>query len=515
MDEDRTYVHLSQELGIESPEEKLDFLDANLGFDNRFYIDPFLLKNSHIPEESALFNRFEIFFQQAYKMAISVDDKLSSDELRHFLTFPEPKEINLGYSYNSNRGHGPGPKFSRMLFNFFLTDSAAKLVKEGWIYEDEKFDPDTFRVFIDRFGPDGISDITANLIMDYLIVYTQQQCDAHGLDVKSLPLNQLGLTTTTSGLIEWKGSGHADLPENPFKKGQALIFVPKRLLRSLDGETDRLTSTVVGILREDKKLTEKFSIYLSKNIDKITDDETRTVLLEDKSILKRYLSILHSANNQSYDFLEDPYQLMAIKKYYDLFSRDVSATNEDPLINHLEIIIQRFTRLMTEMDGWRYMWKDKKFTIPQLEDAFGRDFFSIAFGYTSRISDIRILPETGTKRGFVDFYIHKGNEIATIELKRLVSTTNTGDPPLPAYIHGIERQLPIYIKNTESNYGIYITAQHWTESNAGTANDNKKIEAISNKIPEIESGLKKLLPNFSKLLHFNVDVSPKKPASKY
>lgn len=510
---DKPYIHITQAFGITSSEEDLDFLDINLGFDNRFYLDPFLLKNSYVPEESALFNRFDVFFQQAYKMALSVSDSISATDLKHYLTFPEPKEINLGYSYSSNKGHGPGPNFSRMLFNFFLSNTAASLVKDREFYEDGKFDPETFRVFVDRFGPDGISDITANLIMDYLVLYTQQQCDVFDIPVRALPLNQLGVVLNGKK-IEWKGSGHANLPENPIKKGEALVFVPKRLLRSLDGETDKLARIVVGILKEDKDLSDKFSIYLSKKIEEITDDETRAVLLSEKLVLKRYFEILHKTNGQCYDFLVDPFQLMALKKYSRVFDGEIVANTKEPLMKHLEVIIGRFTRFMSEMDGWRLMWKDKTFTKPQLEDAFGRDFFAIAFGYTTLVPELKILPETGTKRGFVDFYVHKGNQMATIELKRLVSITKTGDPPIPAYVHGLTRQLPIYIDQTQSDHGIYITAQHWTESNADKDNDDKKVNELNRIVPKLEKELKEKMPGFKSLHYFNVDVSPRKPASK-
>ena len=82
----------------------------------------------------------------------------------------------------------------------------------------EKNDPALFELvglFEDNFGPDRISDMTANIIQDDILKYS--------LNIYSKILPQ-GWAGTTD-----KGSG---LPKNPFT-GEPILLVPKELLRDL------------------------------------------------------------------------------------------------------------------------------------------------------------------------------------------------------------------------------------------------------------------------------------------
>jgi hypothetical protein len=64
-DKSPTKHHVSQLFSL--PEDAdLDFFDANLAFDTPVFIDPFLLKNSRVPEEAMLFDRLGVYFRFAY-----------------------------------------------------------------------------------------------------------------------------------------------------------------------------------------------------------------------------------------------------------------------------------------------------------------------------------------------------------------------------------------------------------------------------------------------------------------
>src|SRR4030042_3208339 len=98
----RQPLHITQALGIKAKENELDFFDANLFYDSLLFVDPFLLKRSPESYERKLYNRFTQYFKIAFQKSINAKtDENSSDELLRFLSFPEPKEINLGYTKSS------------------------------------------------------------------------------------------------------------------------------------------------------------------------------------------------------------------------------------------------------------------------------------------------------------------------------------------------------------------------------------------------------------------------------
>src|SRR5690348_13564470 len=96
-------LHITQAFNIRLDEEDLDFFDANLFYDSLLFIDPFLLKRSPLTEDREFFKRLSFFFKLAYQKSITArNNEDQVQKLREFLTFKEPREINLGYTKNSN-----------------------------------------------------------------------------------------------------------------------------------------------------------------------------------------------------------------------------------------------------------------------------------------------------------------------------------------------------------------------------------------------------------------------------
>lgn len=509
-------IHFSQAYNLNVPEKNLDFFDVNLKYDSLLFIDPFLIRKSSLANEKALFERFGDFFRYAYDKSLLVnEDPNEYTNLKRLLDFHEPKEIGLGFTEKSHDGAGPGPSFANILFGFFINSSAKRLVKEEGLYPNGQFNPITLEIFIDGLGPDGLSDLTANIIMDYLISYTQEQCNLLGVPLKSLPLSQDGFDFQE---MEWRGGGYYDLPENPLKEGRAVILVPKRFLRAFEIENGHIQSKVKGILESDPSLSMRFSDFLSKKISEISIREIKELFLEEENIFKKYIELTTNEKSYNYDFEKDILKILAIKSY-SLFFNNIKITEAITSCKQLHDITIEFINIFKEhcsgADGWRDMWSFKGTVpkTPQREAVMGRIFRAMGMAYFHRIKSVTFLAEVGTGNGPVDFMVINGDCRIVIEIKRLLNSSAKGNPPIAGYIHGIERQLPNYAKLKRANYAIYVTGQHWTLSNRPNNNHDSRAREIQQLLPTIESQMKVENPDFESLNYINIDFSPHPPAS--
>ena len=510
-------LHFSQAYGITIPDDDLDFFDLNLEYDTRLFIDPFLIKKSSHENERDLFENFGLFFKHAFERSLAIKQDMNAyNDLKILLNFSEPQEIGLGYTENSHSGAGPGPSFAELLFNFFIDNTAKRLISEDDLFPDRKFNPNVFEIFNDKFGPDHLSDTTANLIMDYLITYTQSQCKELGIPLKELPLNTDGFDFKE---MEWKGGGHYSLPENLIKKGTAVILVPKRFLRALDEYDDHTKTKIKKILKMDSTLSNRFSNFLSKNNKEISIEDVRGVFLEEESIYKKYLEVLTAERINPYNFRLDFFDLLALKRVKEVFIKPPKGNSEiqdcDDLKNRTLELIEIFKENYSLSDGWKDMWVEKNGkSRPKTEPSIGRLFRASGRAYFRHFPDVTFESEVGTGNGSMDFkVIYKSCRIA-IELKRLDNASPKGTPPLKSYLHGIQRQLPNYVKLGQCKHAIYLTVQHFTKINKPKGDDDLRKEEINNLVATTEEQMKKDISGFESLTYINISVTPHGTASE-
>lgn len=507
-------VHITEAYGLTIDEKDLDFFDVNLEYDSRLFIDPFLIKKSPVEEERFLFERFGDFFRYAYDKSLLIkDDEQEYLNLKNLLNFHEPKELGLGYTENSHDGAGPGPSFANILFQFFVGNSARRLIKEEGLFPDGKFNPITLRIFIDDIGPDSLSDITANIIMDYLINYTQDQCRLLNIPLKRLPVEYDGFDFEE---MEWKGGGYYDLPENLSHPGTAVIFVPKRLLRASELENDNIETKVKGILQRDTELARRFSLFLSKKVSDISITDIRGVFLEEGSVFKKYLEMLTEERTGSYNFEKDILKILAIKSYSKLVKiKDVKdITSCDELLNKTLEFIQLYKDHLSVADGWKDAWQEDNGKLsPAKEVVIGRIFRGMGLAYFHHFPTVTFESEVGTGNGPVDFKVILGSCRIVIELKKLENSSPKGEPPMPSYLHGIKRQLPDYAYLSKASNAIYITGQHYTKRNRPKNSHDERREAIEALVSEVETELKTKIKGFESLHYINIDLSPRESAS--
>lgn len=512
MDKDNNY-HISQFYNL-TDTDQVDFFDANLVRDSRVFIDPFLLKNSPLEKERALFDRFGIFFKYAYEKSLELDlVSYSRGDLRKLLSFHEPKYVNMGYTVGSNEGRGPS--LADRLMTFFVDTTARRFVSETDAFPEHKYNPVSLQIFTYGIGFDGISDITANLIMDYLIEYTVEQSERHGIELS--PNMKLDYNGFDFDEMKWKRGGYYTLPKNPVRPNEPLIFVPRRLIRGFDEINDNPTSLVMSILRADPELSTEFASLVAKPIKEVSLEDIKSVFKADISVHKRYLEVLETQRDTPYDFGTDPLNLLADKTFTGYFKDTPQPTISDcsELNEAVKQLIGVFKRHFETQDGWKQGWVSLVPPKPAIERSIGMVFRGMGLAYFERDNDTYFIPETGTGNGNVDFCVIHGDCAVVIEFKLLKNNAGSGPNKIPAYIHGITHQLPNYAVNTKNvKYAHYITGQHYKSDQPRTRNDTPRIAEIQSHIPTVEADLKSKISNYQSLTYTNVEMIPHGTASE-
>lgn len=198
-------------LTLSQPE--LDFVNIDLNADLPVYVDPFAISLNEDELSLECNNAIVDFFQGAIT-AITAGDTTCAERMLRNLS--EPNETHLGVSSGPPQGRGVSGK---QAFDLYQSLAASKAAKIGLISELSECD-----LFIDGIGPDKISDMTTNIIREFLIIYTQNQCNLH-----NIPL----IGTTPSGFVWNKNRGiwSEKYTQLPRYNNQKILLVPKCFVR--------------------------------------------------------------------------------------------------------------------------------------------------------------------------------------------------------------------------------------------------------------------------------------------
>jgi len=148
--------------------ERYGAFDISLIADLPLFVDPFLLFTSKKRKYSELHDRIIDYLR--FLREKSANDGIDPGLLRAWYRFPEIKQNWLGFSAEGNNGHGLGSKFGNALHV-----SLGKLFKS---FGDERVTKgshlEKLCLISDGVGRDNISDFTNNLILEFLLDYTQE-----------------------------------------------------------------------------------------------------------------------------------------------------------------------------------------------------------------------------------------------------------------------------------------------------------------------------------------------------
>lgn len=194
----------------------VDFVVPRVGVDLPLGIDPFLLYKSRDPEYRALHDQLVTAFNDGIA-AVRGGDMARA---RETLSFPEPSEVGLGYTASSKHGSGVGSHLTGLILD---TLSASRELLERGVRHIEEM-----QLLSARIGPDRVSDIAVNVLKDYLIRYTQRQCDIWKIPtVAGVPVKHI-YGVDHQGWTD----GYFDLPVSPLDE-TPILLVPRRIVRAL------------------------------------------------------------------------------------------------------------------------------------------------------------------------------------------------------------------------------------------------------------------------------------------
>jgi hypothetical protein len=195
---------------------EVDFVVPRIGTDLPLGIDPFLLYKSR----DLVLGRLHKQIVELFNRGLRLIHEGQRQKARYLFSFPEVSEIGLGYARKGKKGSGVGKFLSELILET-LSESPA-LLKRGIHHVEE------MQLVSLGIGPDRVSDIAANLIKEYLVEYTQKQCEIWKIPLhRDVPLANV----FQSDSQEWI-DGYFDLPLSPFD-GTPILLVPRRIVRTL------------------------------------------------------------------------------------------------------------------------------------------------------------------------------------------------------------------------------------------------------------------------------------------
>lgn len=142
---------------------KYGAVDISLVCDIPLFIDPMLIFNSDKPEYKKLHESIIRYF---HFLATKASCGLQKNEISAWFKFSEVKNNWLGYSLAGNGGLALGDGYAQ-----FLYDNIGFAISTNNISQSTHIEK--IMLLYSGSGKDKISDLTVNLIKEFLIEYTQ------------------------------------------------------------------------------------------------------------------------------------------------------------------------------------------------------------------------------------------------------------------------------------------------------------------------------------------------------
>lgn len=262
-------------------QEEVDFAIPFLEEDIPLYVDPFLLWKSPSQQDNALHSLITNNFNH---LGYLVNKGKSTDAINIIINASECNEVGLGNSKTKD-GKRIGDKLATSLLGVF--SNIPQLQKSGFTHFEE------VQLLVDNISKDRISDIACNFISSFLIDYTIQQSEKHGIPIERVTLDRV--YNSKKNVFETESTF---LPINPNTK-KPIWFVPKRWLR------------FIPWINPD----DYFQSYYAAEIDKENSGKINRVQLLD-------------FNRQNYDL---------VKTYISIKERQFENCKNDPLFSQIPI----------------------------------------------------------------------------------------------------------------------------------------------------------------------------------
>lgn len=412
--------------------EEFNVLNPNLKQNTNMFIDPVLLKDS----------QYEIFSKKAYKKYIKFFENLY-DQMKAYTELPEEIKTEsqkdliskffakgipylcLGYSSSGKRDGGIGYKGAKRIFK-----KAEKLFSL-----DIDKNPAIFSVvymLTEKIGPDYISDMTAQIIIDEIKEFTQTMAP------------KLGLKTS-----RFKNEKY-ELPVHPYLK-KPILLLPEDILNLLPIDIN-IEDIYNGYHPNEtirKKVNEYigniFKDYQTKWSKKALQDMLTKCFVENSDVLADFTKYARTRSSKHYDFSKDKKGYYFAQRFRKMFNLDEIDIKGLGILDVIDETIKRFKDKIDNNNDIKrnLLWMDNK---PRNEKCWQQAFHLSIF---QKLEDagLNVDPEYQTGRGPIDFCISKG-----VKCRILIEIKLSKNNP----IKGLEHQLEVYKKCVENVKAYFI-----------------------------------------------------------
>lgn len=453
--------------------ETRDVFDPVLDIDTRLFLDPHLLKHADVPEFANAYEHLKTHFGKIARLLLASDTEgdVFWKRADRFMIWPEVKGLCIGYSKESTDGSGIGPELRTELLR-----TAKQILNKG-INDPEIFE--LVGMFQERFGPDRISDMTANVIRRELNEFTNRILLEIAEECKvQIPRNR------------------DSAPLNPINSSP-LLLVPKSLLRDIPVALDWSSRDIVA--EQNEVLRETVNRIAGESwrqvVQAFTKDSLKDFALNHPDLIQDAIEIYRAKAVQHYDYNEDrsgeaswlPAAQIATQNNPLQLQLPESPTTIQ-VFNLVRSICTKFKSLIEDNGLSQLLYNSDGH--PKHETASQLLFYGISEAYC-HANGIMIARESDGGRGPVDFKF--GTNMQNSVLVEIKKSTNTS-----GLKKGIQSQLPAYMNAEGAKQAIYLVIDvGYTKAAIANLNEiNAAINGTSISIIHVSGALQ---PSASKL----------------
>lgn len=451
-------MRFSEHFNIENIDNH-DFFDRDLLIDTSLFINPFLIFYEEEVPFLGVHNKLINFFNEGFRLAIESKGNRKSiayRKLENMMIFPEIDELALGYSQNSTKGSGASTGFRNTIINGIFSSLQSGI--DHYKHFEE------IGIFSTGIGCDRISDITANIIMEELVEYTQLTCNRIGIEMK---IAKVSHSKFDFKFLRWCDS-ELELPINPFD-GKPILLIPKRFLDELPTISaeefwDYVWDNKNETLRND--LNYELKSQASKS-DKVM------IAKNNPDWVLEFMQYQEKRIHTGYDFESDRLGVYnwdkPTRQYIEEFSTGLEVISKKDFFDFVKYICNEFKLFVEDQAGYKLLWDDNK-NRGKKEEASQLLFHGIVRAYC-KLNNIDITREANIGRGPVDFKFSKGYEDRVLLEVKLARNSSFWD--------GLEKQLPQYLKSEEISKGIFMVIVYKDEEYKKISEINAVLSSIS------------------------------------
>ena len=427
-----------------------EWFDPILDQDTKLFIDPFTVFKSQEVIFKDSYSEMMRFFQQAFELIAQSGgnrNHLSYKKAESMLMFPEVNALCLGYSKQC-QGSGTGAKWAKS-----LTANISTIISQGIIHISHF---EELGIFCEGIGPDRLSDMTANLLKQRLVAYTQHICDIYEIPMEKKRLQNVVFD------YEYKRWCSAELllPTNPYKNNSPVLLVPKSFLNVLpEINIDDFAETI----RLSEHLRSDLNYEIDKNLDK---DKIAKIAMDNYELVKEYIDIVEKREPNTFD------ELMKKTLRYSWYglSQQIAEANrfsfgevksDEEFFQKIQEFVGYFKDFVELHSGYKLLWNDLGKKSRSEEDV--QLLFKGILDNHCRANDIDFTREVNQGMGPVDFRFSCGYSNRVLLEAKLANNTR--------FWHGLKKQLPQYMKIDSCKKGIFLVIVY-------TDKDLKRIKDI-------------------------------------